>query len=98
MLIQGILLTFVEISPNNMKTPGKVLFSGLIIVLAALTSAFISSPGRSARSSPQYDGYISAKERLWQMDRMSGLFYKDLFSENAVKTSAKYVLVLKPEE
>jgi len=87
-----------------MKIPEKILFSGLLIILAALTTGFISSHGKAARVSPQYEGeivtkglfkdvtvyrdergmphiyassehdlymavgYVSAQERLWQMD------------------------------
>jgi len=87
-----------------MKTPERLFFSELLIILAALTTGFISSHGRSGKSHPQYAGaaataglsdsvtiyrdergmphiyagnehdlymavgFVSAQERLWQMD------------------------------
>ena len=104
MLIQGILLTFVEISPKNMKTPGRTLLSGSLVIFAVFLSGSISSAGRPSRTAPQYEGviftpglydsvtvyrdergmphiyatsehdlymavgFVSAQERLWQMD------------------------------
>ncbi|MCU0377801.1 MAG: penicillin acylase family protein [Bacteroidales bacterium] len=87
-----------------MKSPGKVLFAGLLLITAALASGSGLPSENSGRSSPQYEGviilsgmtdsitvyrdgrgmphiyagnehdlymavgYISAQERLWQMD------------------------------
>jgi hypothetical protein len=59
-LIKEIFLPFVQISPDNMKISDKILFSGLLIFLAALTLGSISSPERSGRKSPQYEGEIVA--------------------------------------
>ena len=87
-----------------MKTPVRILFSGFLLLTALLTSGFASSPDKTGKSSPQYEGiivipgltdsvtvyrdergmphiyatcehdlylatgYITAQERLWQMD------------------------------
>lgn len=87
-----------------MRIPEKILFSGLLLLTTALTSGFASSPDKTGKSSPQYEGiivipgltdsvtvyrdergmphiyatcehdlylttgYITAQERLWQMD------------------------------
>jgi len=111
-----------------MKIPEKILLSGLLILLAAPTSGFISSPGRSARVSPQHEGeivtkgiyenvtiyrdgrgmphiyaasehdlylavgYVSAQERLWQMDlirrssngRLSEIFGKSFLQADII--------------
>lgn len=104
-----------------MKSPGKVLFSGLLLITAALASGSGLPAEDSGRSNPQYSGviflkgltdsvtvyrdgrgmphiyamnehdlymavgYISAQERLWQMDlirrsstgRLSEIFGND---------------------
>ncbi len=129
-----------------MNTPGKILLSGLIIILATPASGFISSPGKTGRSSPQYEGvivtpglydsvtvyrdergmphiyassehdlymavgFVSAQERLWQMDlirrsttgRLSEIFGKsflraDIFSR-CLQIKEKSKLVLENED
>jgi penicillin amidase len=42
-----------------MKTPVKILFSGLLLLTLALTSGFISTPHKTGKSSPQYEGILS---------------------------------------
>ena len=41
-----------------MKTPGRILFSGLLLLTTALTSGFVPPPDKTHKSSPQYEGII----------------------------------------
>lgn len=108
-----------------MKIPCKILFAGLLIITAALTSGFVSPPDKTGKSSPQYEGiiaipglidsvtvyrdergmphiyatcehdlylatgYITAQERLWQMDlvrRSSTGRMAEIFGKSFVQT------------
>src|SRR5512133_3471356 len=129
-----------------MKAPGKIAFSGLIVIIAALASGSLILSDRSGKTSSEYEGlaflkgltdsvtvyrdergmphiyatndhdmymavgYISAGERLWQMDlirrsatgRMSELFGKsyiqaDIFSR-CLQITEKSRQILKSED
>jgi len=129
-----------------MKAPGKIVFSGLIVIIAALASGSLILSDRSGKTSSEYEGltflkgltdsvtvyrdergmphiyatndhdmymavgYISAGERLWQMDlirrsatgRMSELFGKsyiqaDIFSR-CLQITEKSRQILKSED
>ena len=129
-----------------MKTPERIIFSGLLLLTAALIAGFASPPDKTGRSSPQYEGiivlpgltdsvtvyrdekgmphiyatcehdlylttgYITAQERLWQMDlvrrsstgRMAEIFGKHFVQTDiltrCLRIEEKSKLMLKDED